>query len=210
MIELYTRDNQKNINTALPGKVEAFYTETITADITIPITRFQTGDDSIEQEDPWPVLAGVPVLFPGGGNWSNTHTLKNGDPVLVIFCQQDITNWFLSDGSEPVSEAFKELHGPSSAICIPRLYTRKNNKPDFDGDNYTIAGDGTFNVDADRVSLGAVGSTDAVCLASKQDPLNTKFALGIDILMSIFLPGVPPHPISPVAPTGSGKVFTDG
>jgi hypothetical protein len=208
VLELYMRNNQKQLNTILPGVVQSFDPATVTAEISLPITGFQLQDDGLDQEVPYPVLAEVPVAYPGGG-WQESYELRNGDRVLVLFCQADITNWFLSDGREPVAPEYDELHGLSSAICLPvNLFPRRADKPAFDGANYVRKGDGNYNIEAGRVNLGSKGASSAACKASVQDPFNTQVAAQIDLLYNIFLPGVFPV-LSPVQATGSSKVFID-
>lgn len=209
-MRLFLQENQMELNTAIPGFVESFDGAAKTADISIPITGYVRGDNKQGLENPWPVLPAVPVWYPGGGNWEKTWALKNGDPVLLIFCQRNIANWFLSDGREPVAEDIPEMHGESSAICLPRLFPRGKSGEPVHGDDYTIRGQGgNFVVESDRSEFGKRGAGEAVALASKQDPFNMQAGAQIDLIYNIFLPGVVPA-LSPVDPVGSRRLFTDG
>lgn len=209
-IRAFIAENQMELNTAIPGVVDKFDGDARTADVAVPITDYRQADTGRSNENPWPVLPEVPVWYPGGGNWEQDWALKNGDPVLLVFCQRNIANWFLSDGREPVSAGGPEMHGEGSAICIPRLYPRGKKGEPVHGDDLTVRGSGgNFVVEAGRSEFGKRGAGDAVALASKQDPFNMQAGAQLDLIYNIFLPGVVPA-LSPVDPVGSQRLFTDG
>jgi hypothetical protein len=210
VMKKYLDDNQTRINTAMPGVVESFDAAKKTADISIPITPTYKGDDGEQLEDPFPVLMEVPVLYLGGGNSTTTYSLKKGTPVLVIFCQTDLAQWFLSDGKEPVSMETGEMHSESNAVCLPlRMFPQGNKGADVGDDHLVTVEGANYVVDAPRIELGATGASDAVALASKQDPQNLGFATRHDLILNIFLPGALPV-LTPPDSVASGKVFTDG
>lgn len=129
----------RDLNTAIPGHIESYDAETRTASISIPIVNYTEGEQpSDEVEEDWPVLLGVPVWFPGGGSFHMSWPLANGDPVLIVFCQRDISEWFVSDGKEPHAPEFPELHTENAAICIPRLYPEKAEKKDASDTDVTL------------------------------------------------------------------------
>lgn len=202
-------------STAEPGFVEKFYAKEKLADITPIISDFYEGDDGSANEEPRTKLPKVPIWYPGGGGWTITWPLKVGDPVLLVFCQRNIANWFISDGKEPVAPEFSETHPESAAICIPRLFPRGANDGEAHEEYLTIAGhgikiilktDGAAVIEGARVELGADGAAQALGLASKQDIINTAFATRLDPIVLMLTGGAFP-PMLPVDSIASQKVF---
>jgi hypothetical protein len=205
----------RQLNTAIPGVIESYDPGSKTAAVSVPISDFYAGDDGGDIEEPWPVLEDVPVCFPGGGGWQMTWPLQPGDPVLLVFCQRDITRWFATNGKEPHAPLLADTHNESSAICLPRLFPEDSDQLDAAGEHFTIEGhgvkvlfkrNGNAVIEAGRVELGADGAAQALGLASKQDLINTNFAARVDLLITILTGGAFP-PMSPVESIASQKVF---
>lgn len=126
----------RSMNTAIPGVIEAYDPKTKTAKCSVTISDFIEGDGGEMVEQEWPPLEETPVWFPGGSVFADLFPLKAGDPCLLIFCQRDIAEWFLSNGKEPVSPADLEHHNESSAICLPRLFPEGKNDGEAHADNW--------------------------------------------------------------------------
>lgn len=214
-LKMLQEDGQLEVNSSLPATVQAFdgKTKTCTVIPTISDFRETAGGGSAELE--WKPLGNVPIAYPGGGGWVMSWPLKKGDPVLVIFCQRDLAQWFLSNGSEPVGHERIGSHGESNMIVIPRLHPRKNCEGSEVTEHFTLEGhgikmvfntDGTISFEGKKIELGAVGASQALALASKQDPINTQLAARQDLLLGILTGGALP-PLSPVDSVGSKKVY---
>lgn len=99
------------LRVALPGTVESFDAETVTATIQLGILGLSDGESTALS-----VLNDVPVMFPRGGGCSLTFPVKKGDECLVIFADRSIDFWWQSGGiQEPVDD---RMHDLSDAFCI--------------------------------------------------------------------------------------------
>lgn len=105
-----------NVHTALPGQIEKYDYSTQKADVK-PLIKKKYVDGTIES---LPVIANVPVVWPGGTNSSLTFPLKRGDGVLLIFAERAIGDWLAEGGdAEPEDPRKFDL---TDAIAIPGLY----------------------------------------------------------------------------------------
>lgn len=99
------------LRVALPGTVESFDAETVTATIQLGILGLSDGESKALS-----VLNDVPVMFPRGGGCSLTFPVNKGDECLVIFADRCIDFWWQSGGvQEPVDG---RMHDLSDAFCI--------------------------------------------------------------------------------------------
>ena len=99
------------LRVALPGTVESFDAETVTAAIQLGILGLSDGESTALS-----VLNDVPVMFPRGGGCSLTFPVNKGDECLVIFADRSIDFWWQSGGiQEPVDD---RMHDLSDAFCI--------------------------------------------------------------------------------------------
>lgn len=108
------------LRVALPGTVESFDAETVTATIQLGILGLSDGESKALS-----VLNDVPVMFPRGGGCSLTFPVNKGDECLVIFADRCIDFWWQSGGvQEPVDE---RMHDLSDAFCIvgPQSHAKK-------------------------------------------------------------------------------------
>ena len=99
------------LRVALPGTVESFDAETVTATIQLGVLGLSDGESTALS-----VLNDVPVMFPRGGGCSLTFPVNKGDECLVIFADRSIDFWWQSGGiQEPVDA---RVHDLSDAFCI--------------------------------------------------------------------------------------------
>ena len=100
MSELSTADIRKaissrllDVHTALPGKVVSYDSATQTASVApavrAPIPKGRDGWEKVEM----PTIPNVPVSWPAGGGASLQLGLQQGDPVLLIFCEADTSEY---------------------------------------------------------------------------------------------------------------------
>ncbi|EPO8143915.1 Gp138 family membrane-puncturing spike protein [Enterobacter kobei] len=111
------RDTTKNqIRVALPGIVQSFDPDTVTAVVQPAIRSVETDNDGNRITKNYPLLVDVPVVFPRGGGCTLTFPVKAGDECLVIFADRCIDFWWQNGGvQEPVDD---RVHDLSDAFCI--------------------------------------------------------------------------------------------
>lgn len=104
--------------TALPATIEAFAPGTNRANVR-PWGDYKADDG---RKLPFPLIYNVPVCFPvGNGGLSGvTFPVKSGDSCLLIFSDQQMTNW-LSGGKADSDDPRR--HDLNDAIAIPGLYS---------------------------------------------------------------------------------------
>lgn len=111
------RDTTKNqIRVALPGIVQSFDPDAVTAVVQPAIRSVETDNDGNRITKNYPLLVDVPVVFPRGGGCTLTFPVKAGDECLVIFADRCIDFWWQNGGvQEPVDD---RVHDLSDAFCI--------------------------------------------------------------------------------------------
>lgn len=111
------RETTKNqIRVALPGIVQSFDPDAVTAVVQPAIRSVEIDNDGNRVTKPYPLLVDVPVVFPRGGGCTLTFPVKAGDECLVIFADRCIDFWWQNGGvQEPVDD---RVHDLSDAFCI--------------------------------------------------------------------------------------------
>lgn len=96
--------------TALPGVVASYSKDS---------QRVQVQPVPADVDGELPLLAGVPVIFPGGGGAGITWPIAKGDTGLLVFCSRSIERWLAAgDTGDPQSERH---HHVGDAVFIPGL-----------------------------------------------------------------------------------------
>lgn len=123
-----------DVHTSIPGIVEAYDSETQTADVAVAINRFTVAGARV----PGPKLPNVPVMWPKTSAGHLAWPLAAGDEVLVVFAERDIDGWRTSgQQSDPLSTRKFSL---TDAVCIPGAHS-DGNAIQFDSgdeDNLTL------------------------------------------------------------------------
>ena len=111
------RETTKNqIRVALPGIVQSFDPDAVTAVVQPAIRSVEKDNDGNRITKNYPLLVDVPVVFPRGGGCTLTFPVKAGDECLVIFADRCIDFWWQNGGvQEPVDD---RVHDLSDAFCI--------------------------------------------------------------------------------------------
>ena len=118
-------DVQSMLRVALPGIIQSYNPETVTAAIQIAIMGEDITSDGVATSDPIPLLIDVPVLFPRGGGFSITFPVTEGDECLVVFADRCIDFWWQSGGvQEAVDPRMHDL-SDGFAILAPQSQTKK-------------------------------------------------------------------------------------
>lgn len=166
-----------DLHTALPGRVQSYDAATQTADIEPMIKRgVPTGGEEDEVAlETLPVLPSVPILFPSGGQCFVTLPLAVGDPVLIVFCERD-TSQFRGTGavSDP---GVPTMHGLSGAVAIPCAFGPRSAAMSGVSTADMVLGraNGLANITVKSARVEVGGSSDAAALASRVKALETAF-----------------------------------
>lgn len=102
------------IHTALPGEVTAFDPATSRASVQ-PKAKFRKPNG--ETMD-FPLVTGVPVMFPQSANVTVAWPIKPGDGCLLIFCEQALDYWLYQKETDTALD-----FDLSSAIAVPNVCT---------------------------------------------------------------------------------------
>lgn len=187
-----------DLHTALPGRVQSYDAATQTADIEPMIKRgVPTGGEEDEVAlETLPVLPSVPVLFPSGGQCFVTFPLAVGDPVLLVFCERD-TSQFRGTGavSDP---GVPTMHGLSGAVAIPCAFGPRSAAMSGVSTTDLVLGrkNGQANITVKSGTTEVGGSSDSAALASRVAALET----AISAHTHLYNPG-PGAPTASATPT---------
>lgn len=126
------------IRVAMPASVESYDFKTQKADIKIDMQELYQNGTSLD----YPVLSGVPVIFPRCGGASITMPISRGDTCLVMFLDRDSTAWLL--GGKNVKPKSMRSHHLSDAVAIMGLCPFTNKSPAKNNTDMLISFDGSF------------------------------------------------------------------
>lgn len=102
----------EGMHTALPGKVTAFDPGTGLASVQ-PVAKFKKPNG--ETMD-YPVVSGVPVVFPQSGSVTVAWPVKPGDGCLLVFAESALDYWQYGKETDTVLK-----FDLSNAIAIPNI-----------------------------------------------------------------------------------------
>ncbi len=114
-VELMIKQDRLTLWTNATGEIVNYNAVTERADVKLVMND---GDVEI------PLLHGVPVLWPKGGDstksneWSQTAPLEKGNPVIVWFLVHNIASW-LTDGVTGRTSKKRRRFSLSSPVCTP-------------------------------------------------------------------------------------------
>lgn len=112
IIEALQKKIATNLRVAMPAIIKKYDFKTQAADVQIDIKElYHNGSHS-----DYPMISGVPVIFPKSGGASLTMPVKVGDGCLVVFSDRDARNWLL--GSSGVVPQSGRVHHLSDAVAI--------------------------------------------------------------------------------------------
>lgn len=94
MLLAWTTGWQRDIWTAMPGVIDSYDPTTQTCVVNVPIQIVFKQGDNAPQPLSIPPLLDVPVFFPGGGGFTLTFPVVNGDECLVVFASRCIDAWW--------------------------------------------------------------------------------------------------------------------
>lgn len=106
----------RQVNTAIPGRVEKYDATTRKADVQ-PLIKESYADGTILSQ---PVITNVPVVMPSTSGAGLALPVAVGDLVLLVFSQRSIDLW-AATGGETTAEDVR-MHSMSDAIAIAGLF----------------------------------------------------------------------------------------
>lgn len=106
---------------ALPGNVVSYDPDTETCYVQPGVHRRipVAADDELDELEEMPILVNVPVAWPRGRGFACVGELAQGDPVLLVVMDRDITAWRRT-GAPAEPEDAREGSW-SSVVAIPGL-----------------------------------------------------------------------------------------
>ncbi|WP_047236639.1 Gp138 family membrane-puncturing spike protein [Chromobacterium subtsugae] len=113
---------QAGLWTALPGIIQSFDSDAITATVQPAIQGIVQQPGGNYQAVNLPLLLDVPVVFPRGGGGVLTFPLTGGDECLVVFSSRCIDAWWQSGGVQIPMEM--RMHDLSDGFALPGPYSQ--------------------------------------------------------------------------------------
>ncbi|EJC8213283.1 translation initiation factor IF-2 [Citrobacter freundii] len=160
------RETTKNqIRVALPGIIQSFDPDAVTAVVQPAIRYVEMDNDGNRVTRPYPLLVDVPVVFPTAGGVTLTLPVKAGDECELKF-QDRCIDFFWQNGGvqEPVDD---RIHDLSDATCsvgqisqpnkIKNVSTTSAQLRSVDGSTYI-----DLNPDSQKIKIVAPGGLDVV------------------------------------------------
>ncbi len=138
-----------NLHVAMPAIIEEYNFKQQRASVKIVVQQLYESDTYID----YPILSGVPVIFPNSGGASITMPVNRGDSCLVLFLDRDSRAWLL--GGVNVKPKSKRVHHLSDAVAIMGLSPfskaspAKNNTDvliNFSGSSITLKPQGKVDI----------------------------------------------------------------
>lgn len=114
---------QSSIWTAMPGIIESFDPETMTAEVQIALQGKQLKPDGTTSDVTISILPDVPIVFPGGGDYILTFPVKKGDECLVVFSSRCMDSWWQNGGVQPLAEL--RMHDLSDGFAFVGVRSQK-------------------------------------------------------------------------------------
>lgn len=108
--------SQANVWTALPGVVQSFDANAVTAVVQPAIKAYVTKPDGSKEAVNLPLLLDCPVVFPRGGGCTLTFPVKPVDECLVVFSSRCIDAWWQSGGVQLPMES--RMHDLSDGFVL--------------------------------------------------------------------------------------------
>lgn len=144
----------------MPGIVDSFDPDAITATVQLAIKGVVTGIDGKAQFINMPLLVDVPVHFPRGGNCTLTFPVSAGDECLVVFAARCIDSWWQSGGVQVPFEP--RIHDLSDGFAFVGFFSQATKISGVSTTSTQLrSSDGSTSIDLDptaqKVTITAPG-----------------------------------------------------
>lgn len=112
VMEALQKKIANNLRVAMPAIIRKYDFKMQKADVQVDMKELYHNGSSSD----YPMISGVPVVFPKSGGASLTMPVKAGDGCLLVFLDRDARNWLL--GSSGVAPQSMRVHHLSDAVAI--------------------------------------------------------------------------------------------
>ena len=127
IIKALIKKDRENLHTSLPGEIVEYDHAKRKAKVK-PLIKFQKRDGTFLE---YPIITGVPVVFPCSGTASIIFPINRGDKCLLVFAERSIDEW-LFDGRD-MEPTIPRLHSISDCVAIPGLQPFTQSNPAKEG-----------------------------------------------------------------------------
>lgn len=138
-LELMMEGMQSGMWTALPGTIVSYNAAAGTVQVQPTIQSTVTLPDGTSRQQSLPVLADVPVVFPGGGGATLTFPITAGDECLVVFSSRPIDGWWQGGGQAP--SIMPRMHDLSDGFALVGVRNRGRALPGASTNSVTLRTD---------------------------------------------------------------------
>jgi hypothetical protein len=228
-VRLALDTRQRNLHTALPGKVASYDAGTQTASIDLLVELAVPSRSKGVAYEKVPTLNGVPVGHPRGGGFVVHFPLAAGDHVWVMFSERSLDE-VIKNGSRARPQD-QRMHNLSFAYAIPSGSPAERDQVEgLPADTLVIGREDDeecqIRVSSTGIVLSGGGSTGPVALADKvHAAISAMLAAGIGVAgtqafaaakvawdaatLGAPLPPGAPDPPPGLAPVGATKVTAE-
>lgn len=112
----------RDVYTLIPAKVVKWDADQGRADCQILIKHVSSDEEGARVVESWPVVTGVPVIFPGANGFRITFAVADGDTGMLQFAHASLDKWLATQ--TPTREVDPELdhdHALNDAVFLPGL-----------------------------------------------------------------------------------------
>jgi hypothetical protein len=127
VIKNLIKKDRENLHTSLPGEIVEYDHSKRKAKVK-PLIKFRKRDGTFLE---YPIITGVPVVFPCSSTASIIFPIKRGDKCLLVFAERSIDEW-LFDGRD-MEPMIPRLHSISDCVAIPGLQPFTQSNPADEG-----------------------------------------------------------------------------
>lgn len=182
VIDAALDERLEHVYTAMPGRVESYDPEDQKADVQPLVFGARISESGDRVAERMPVVQGVPVMFPGAGDFSITFPIEEGTTGLLIFTYASLDVWLNKGGEvDPVND---RRHSLADAVFIPGL------RP-FSSPITPEPEEDALVVNAARIKLGSNDADDPVALKSDLEEIKPALVGAIDAQITVLTPGLP-------------------
>lgn len=150
--------------TSIPGIVQSFDPVAMTVVVQPAIQSQKRAPDGSQSPVSLPLLDGVPVVFLGGGDFTTTYPIRQGDECVVTVSSRCIDDWWLLGGIQTqaefrmhdLSDAFAFVGVRSRPRALPGVSTTATQIRSNDGQTFIELGpNGAVRIEAATIAMHA-------------------------------------------------------
>lgn len=150
-LEAFWRARSAGLRVFLVGRIESFDPATQTAAVKPLLQELERAADGTESAVTMPVLQGVPVSFPGGGNAHLTFPVQQGEYCQLHFSDRSLDQWKAKGGEvDPIDRA---MHALKDCVANVGIRPPSDPIPNFDASSVVLGFDGGVSV---KITTGTV------------------------------------------------------